>query len=243
MPLRVESAGRTHPGLMRERNEDALHVGPELGLWVVCDGMGGHLGGQVASQSAVDAIVEAFRDAPPGSEAPDALVSAIRSANRAVFQRARADAALYNMGTTVVAARRVGDRLHLCHVGDSRIYRWRRGELEQVTRDHSLTNLYVDNPELEARFGPANPNVIVRAVGLRETVEVDHLAVDLERDDMYLLCCDGLTDMVDDWIIKEILADGWEAPLDECADALVRAALGNGGIDNTTVIILRISQA
>ena len=112
------------------------------------------------------------------------------------------------MGTTVV-----GDspgRAICCtcaHVGDSRIYRLRQGKFEQVTRDHSLINLYEDNPELAARFGPPNSNVIVRAVGLRDQVEVDHRVIAMEPGDMYLLCCDGLTDMVDDWMLKEMLAD------------------------------------
>src|SRR5207302_640273 len=106
-------------------------------------------------------------DAPPADSDPDKLSSAIKSANAAVFAKAKADPSLHNMGTTVVAIRQEDDLLHLCHVGDSRIYRLRQGQLEQVTRDHSLINLYEDNPELAARFGPPNSNVIVRAVGLR----------------------------------------------------------------------------
>ena len=107
-----------------------------------------------------------------------------------------------------------GDMMHLCHVGDSRIYRLRNGQFEQVTRDHSLINLYEDNPELAARFGPPNSNVIVRAVGLRDSVEVDHRVISAEPADLYMLCCDGLTDMVDDWMLREILADGAQGSLD-----------------------------
>jgi protein phosphatase len=187
-------------------------------------------------------MLEAFRsgDGNPGDS--DMLATAILRANRAVFARARSDAALHNMGTTVVGIREDGDLLHLCHVGDSRIYRLRQGQLDQVTRDHSLVNLYADNPALAARFGPANENVIVRAVGLREDVDVDHRAIAMEHGDMYLLCSDGLTDMVDDWILKELLADGLEGSLDECADALIRAALSNGGVDNVTAVVLRIAE-
>jgi protein phosphatase len=169
-------------------------------------------------------------------------VTAIRCANSAVFSKARAEPALHNMGTTVVAIRQDSDLLHLCHVGDSRIYRLRGGKLEQVTRDHSLINLYQDNPELATRFGPPNSNVIVRAVGLRENLEVDHRVIAMETGDMYLLCCDGLTDMVDDWMLQEMLSDGTEGSLEECVDALVRAALSNGGVDNTTVVVLRIQE-
>jgi protein phosphatase len=242
--LRIESAGRTDVGLVREKNEDSMLIDPALGLFVVCDGMGGHVGGQVASQLAVATIAESLRNnvaLGPGDQ--DILQAAIQAANQAVFTRAKADPNLHNMGTTVVAIRADNDLLHLCHVGDSRIYRLRQGTLDQVTRDHSLINLYEDNPELAARFGPPNSNVIVRAVGLRDSVEVDHRVIAMEPGDLYLLCCDGLTDMVDDWMLREMLADGAQGSLEECTDALVRAALSNGGVDNTTAVVLRISES
>jgi protein phosphatase len=205
--------------------------------------MGGHVGGQVASQLAVATIAETLRRREPlGPNDQDILQTAIQQANGAVFARAKADPNLHNMGTTVVAVRADADMLHLCHVGDSRIYRLRQGKLEQVTRDHSLINLYEDNPELAARFRPPNSNVIVRAVGLRDSVEVDHRVIAPEPDDLYMLCCDGLTDMVDDWMLREMLADGMHTALEECVDSLVRAALSNGGVDNTTAIVLRIHE-
>jgi protein phosphatase len=243
MALRIESAGKTDVGLVREKNEDSMLIDPTVGLYVVCDGMGGHVGGQVASQLAVATISEVVRaDAAPSEGDPDRLYSAIKAANNAVFAKAKADPSLHNMGTTVVAIRQEDDLLHLCHVGDSRIYRLRQSQLEQVTRDHSLINLYEDNPELAARFGPPNSNVIVRAVGLRAEVEVDHRVIATEAGDMYLLCCDGLTDMVDDWMLKEMMSDAVEGSLDEACESLVRAALSNGGVDNTTVILLRIHE-
>jgi protein phosphatase len=242
MALRIESAGKTDVGLVREKNEDSMLIDPTVGLYVVCDGMGGHVGGQVASQLAVATIFEVIRGGRGAPSDQDPLVTAIKAANNAVFAKAKADPSLHNMGTTVVAIRAEADMLHLCHVGDSRIYRLRQGNFEQVTRDHSLINLYEDNPELAARFGPPNSNVIVRAVGLREQVEVDHRVIAMEPRDMYLLCCDGLTDMVDDWIIKEVLVDAVDGSLDEACDTLVRAALTNGGVDNTTVILLRIAE-
>jgi protein phosphatase len=243
MALRIESAGKTDVGLVREKNEDSMLLDPAAGLFIVCDGMGGHVGGQVASQLAVGTVSEVIRSRqPPANDDPDALVSAIKAANSAVFAKAKADPSLHNMGTTVVAIREDGDLLHLCHVGDSRIYRLRQGVFEQVTRDHSLINLYEENPELAARFGPPNSNVIVRAVGLREMVDVDHRTIAMEAGDMYLLCCDGLTDMVDDWMLKEMLLDAVQGSLDEACDSLVRAALSNGGVDNTTVILLRIHE-
>lgn len=243
MPFQIESIGRTNVGLVREKNEDSHLIDDEIGLYLVCDGMGGHVGGQVASQMAVKVIGETLRSGAVRGRLPDPLAGAILEANRAVFERARSDASLHNMGTTVVGIRRDGDLLHICHVGDSRIYRWRRGTLEQVTRDHSLINLYADSPELATKFGPPSSNVIVRAVGLREDVEVDHKALTMEAGDLFLLCCDGLTDMVDDWILKELMADSAEASLEECADALIRAALSNGGIDNVTAVLLRVGEA
>jgi protein phosphatase len=244
MGLRIESAGRTDVGLVREKNEDSMLLDPSIGLYVVCDGMGGHVGGQVASQLAVATIAEVVRSnrAPLAQDERDILSTAVQAANNAVFTKAKNDPSLHNMGTTVVAIRADGDLLHLCHVGDSRIYRLRSGHLDQVTRDHSLINLYEDNPELAARFGPPNSNVIVRAVGLRDAVEVDHRVISAEPGDLYLLCCDGLTDMVDDWMLREMLADGAQGSLDECCDALVRAALSNGGVDNTTAIVLRVVE-
>jgi protein phosphatase len=245
MGFRVDSAGRSDVGMVREKNEDSFVVDGDLGLYVVCDGMGGHVGGQVASQTAVAKIAEVIQNGlEPEDGEPDRLAMAIRRANRAVFDRARADPALHNMGTTVVGIREDGDLLHLCHVGDSRIYRLRQGELEQVTIDHSLVNLYASNPELSQRFGelgPGNENVIVRAVGLRDEVEVDHRSIAMEENDVYLLCSDGLTDMVDDWILKELLEEALSNSVDEAAEALIRAALGNGGVDNVTAVVVRIS--
>ncbi len=244
MSFRVDSAGRSDVGLVREKNEDSFVVDADLGLYAVCDGMGGHVGGQVASQTAIARMTEVIRNGiEPEAGEPDRLVRAIRAANRAVYDRAKSDPALHNMGTTVVALREDGDLLHICHVGDSRIYRMRGGELAQVTVDHSLVNLYAENPELAARFGPANENVIVRAVGLREDVEVDHKPAAMEHGDVYLLCSDGLTDMVDDWILKELLEEAQTGSLDECADSLIRAALNSGGVDNVTAVVVRVTSA
>lgn len=243
--MRLEQASRTHVGLVREKNEDSMLVAPDIGIYVVCDGMGGHVGGQVASQLAVSTIDQVVRTGHPPQppEDRDPLVTAIRCANYSIFTRARQDPSLHNMGTTVVGVRQQGDVLHICHVGDSRMYRlvYASGELLQVTRDHSLVNLYEDNPELAKRYGPPNDNVIVRAVGLNENVEVEYQAMNLQLGDVFLLCCDGLTDMVDDWILQQVMSDAATAHnLDEQCDALIRAALSFGGVDNTTAILLRV---
>lgn len=217
---------------------------PDLSLWAVCDGMGGHVGGQVASQLAVKTIDQVVRHRQARNpEDGDILVTAIRAANLAIYNQARSDPSLHNMGTTVVGVRQEGNVLHLGHVGDSRIYRlsYHSGDLVQVTRDHSLVNLYEDNPELARRYGPPNDNVIVRAVGLHDNVEVEYQRETLSVGDIYLLCCDGLTDMVDDWILREVMSDAANSTnLEEAADSLIRAALSNGGVDNTTAILLRV---
>jgi protein phosphatase len=245
MAFRLECTGSSHVGLVREKNEDAFLLMPDIGAYVVCDGMGGHVGGQVASQTAVQTIAETLKSGAGAGSHLDPLAAAILAANRAVYRRARTDPALHNMGTTVVGVRLDVDLLHLCHVGDSRIYRLRQGRFDQVTRDHSLVNLYAENPVLAAKFGPANENVIVRAVGLREEVDVDHRTMAMEANDMFLLCSDGLTDMVDDWILKEILEDAQHdgCTLEDCVDAMIRAALGNGGVDNVTAVVLHVIES
>ena len=137
-------------------------MAPDLGLWAVCDGMGGHVGGQVASQLAVRTIEQTLRSGQaPGGDDLDILVTAIKNANFAIFNQARSDPSLHNMGTTVVGIRQEGAIVHLCHVGDSRIYRLSgaSGDLVQVTRDHSLVNLYEDNPELARRYADSCPEL------------------------------------------------------------------------------------
>lgn len=229
--------GRTDVGRQREQNEDAFYIDDSLGLYLVCDGMGGHVSGQIASDLAIRTVVSAVKSGqpapPPGGER---LVTAIHAANQAVLQRSMADPSCRGMGTTCVGFRADADVLHICHVGDSRAYLLRDGNLSPVTRDHSLANLYEEKPELSGQLGPASSNVIVRAIGLEPTVDVEHRVMAMQDGDAYLLCCDGLTDMVEDWMIREIMTSG-----DDCetvADNLIRAANANGGLDNITVVVV-----
>jgi protein phosphatase len=238
MPFRLHHAAATDVGLQRSHNEDAVLTEPELGVFVICDGMGGHASGAVASDVAVTTIADALRSQPAGDAEP--LVAAILAANRAVFQRSLDDSDCFGMGTTVVGLRFDGERVHVCHIGDSRIYLLRRGELMPITRDHSLINLYADNPDLVGKLGPAHANVIVRAVGLHQEVEVEHKVITVEPDDIYLLCSDGLIDMADDWIVREMLTSGDE--LDALVASLIRVANANGGADNVSVIVIRVSR-
>ena len=238
MTFHIHHAGATDVGIQRSHNEDAILVDGERGVFVICDGMGGHASGAVASELAVATIARALTTASPGGDEP--LVHAILAANQAVYDRSALDAECHGMGTTVVGIRFDGDNVHICHVGDSRIYLLRGGELFQVTRDHSLINLYADHPDLIGKLGPAHSNIIVRAVGLRELVEVDHNIVALEDGDLFLLCSDGLVDMAEDWMVREMLTAG--ESLDETAATLIRAANNHGGADNVSVILARAER-
>jgi protein phosphatase len=231
--------GYTDVGREREVNEDTLYFDDHSGLYMVCDGMGGHSSGQIASQEAVRVIVDSVLD-PGLARNREPLVVALERANQHIFGRGQSEPACAGMGTTAVTMRVVDNSAHICHVGDSRAYRLRGSRLQLLTRDHSLSNLYEDKPELAGKLGPATSNVIVRAIGLEPTVLVDHQVVDLEEGDLYLLCCDGLNDLVDDHIIEELLCS--DGPLDGIAQALVETANRNGGTDNITVVLTAITS-
>ncbi len=232
----MTTVGRTDVGAQRTQNEDAMYYDDFLGVYLVCDGMGGHASGQVASDLAIRTIVHALKtNDPPPPPGTDSLVTAMKAANAAVFQRAQIDATCHGMGTTAVGVRVDGGILHICHCGDSRAYLLRHGQFMPITRDHSLRNLYQDRPDLIGQLGPATSNVIIRAVGLDAAVEIEHATMPIEHGDVYLLCCDGLSDLVDDWMIREILTAG--DPLDVVAENLIRAANNNGGTDNITVVL------
>ena len=225
--------------MCREVNEDSMYLDDDLGLYLVCDGMGGHASGQIASDLAVRSVVAAIKTGEPVvPKGQEPLSNWLKLANQAIFDRAQVDESCHKMGTTAVGIRAEDDVLHICHCGDSRVYLLRGGDLGQLTRDHSLENLYIDKPELVGQLGPAASNVIVRAIGLEQDVEIDHRVMAMEDGDVYLLCCDGLTDMVADWMVKEIMTSG--ETLDEVADNLVRAANANGGADNITVVLCAI---
>lgn len=237
MTFRLRHAGASDVGRKRTENEDAILLLPEQQLFAICDGMGGHASGATASQLAISTIADAIRE-PSDSADTDPLVDAILAANRAVFTRAQSDPNCHGMGTTVVGLRFNADRVHVCHIGDSRIYLLRGGELLAITRDHSLINLYADFPELTGKLGPAYSNVIVRAVGLHELVEVEHNVMQVQPDDCYLLCSDGLIDMADDWVVRELLTAGDD--LETTVERLIRLANANGGTDNVSVILVKI---
>ncbi len=232
----LRAVGRTDVGAQRTQNEDAMYYDDFLGVYVVCDGMGGHASGQVASDIAIRTIVHALKTSdPPSPPGQDPLTTAMKAANMAVFQRAQMDHSCHGMGTTAVGFRFEEGLVHICHCGDSRAYLLRQGQLRQLTRDHSLRNLYQDRPDLVGTLGPATSNVIIRAVGLDANVEIEHNTFVPEHNDVFLLCCDGLSDLVDDWMIREIMTSG--DSIEVVAENLIRAANNNGGTDNITVVL------
>ena len=234
--LRV--AGETHTGLRRRPNQDALLMLREQSVFAVADGMGGHAGGQIASQLAIDAIKNAFAE---GTVTPCSLmdvpleagelVESIGAANEAIRARAGKDLALEDMGTTVVAARFCAEkgRLYVTHVGDSRGYRLRDGKLDQITKDHTMAELGVHGRE---------GDFLSRAVGPKALVEPDVAIIEPRVGDVYLLCTDGLTKMISDEAIREVLT-AEERP-EEAASALISRANEAGGRDNITAVVLKV---
>ena len=221
---------RTDVGLKRTNNEDAFLVDPSRGLVVVADGMGGHAAGEVASQLAVEAIAEKLPSRmgiwPFGraGRERDLVLHAIREANTRIHAASTRDPALRGMGTTVVVLWVKASRAHVAHVGDSRLYRFRGGRLEALTRDHSL-----------AASDGARRNVLTRAVGVEPTVEIDYRLLDLAPGDIFLLCSDGLTRTVDDSTIVQTLSAIGAG--EQASERLIELARKNGAPDNVTVAL------
>jgi PPM family protein phosphatase len=233
----VEQAGRTDVGRQRSANEDSLVVQPPL--FAVADGMGGAKAGEVASAVAVQAV-ESARDSNEPAEAQ--LTEIVRAANRRIYDLAVADESRRGMGTTLTLAKVHGDEVSLAHVGDSRAYRVRDGELSQLTRDHSLVAELERSGQITAEAAEHHPQraIITRALGPEPDVEVDTYTLAGRAGDLFLICSDGLTSMISDDEIGSIVRSA--GTLDEAADALVRAANQSGGKDNITVILFRLGE-
>lgn len=254
---KITARGLTDVGMKRAHNEDYFGIDEELGLYVVCDGMGGHASGEVASRIACENIFSFVRERyqKPKSDLPYAgpgladyesllLSNAVQYANDRVFIEGMKDAKLEGMGTTLVAMMLTGERMVLAHVGDSRIYRYTpsKSKIELLTRDHSLLNHMIDRGELtteEERRNFKQGNVIVRAVGLKDEVEPEVQSVVVGDDDVFLLCSDGLSDLVDDWALENVLI-GNSGDLEEAASMFIRMANDRGGKDNITALLVRV---
>jgi protein phosphatase len=233
----VEQVGRTDVGRQRSVNEDALVLAPPF--FAVADGMGGARAGEVASAMAAGAF-EGERDSGEDPEAQ--LTRILREANRRIYDRAVSDDSHRGMGTTVTAAKVSGDEVSLGHVGDSRAYRLRDGELEQLTRDHSLVAELERSGQITAEAAEHHPqrSIITRALGPEPDVQVDTYTLAGRAGDLFLICSDGLTSMISDDELASILRSA--SSLDEAADSLVRAANQSGGKDNITVVLFRLGE-
>lgn len=261
-PLRLTAVALSDAGMVRRRNEDSLGYDEELGVFVVCDGMGGHGGGDVASRLAVAAIVDGVRRhheerclaaSAPGSSARawyhrEAVREALRSANLRVTMAGERGLGPPGMGTTAVVVKAAPDALIIAHVGDSRVYRFSDGRgLDRLTRDHSLLNYRIDEGTLRTARDIEHfedRNVIVRALGAEDgrQAKPDISMVARHAGDVFLLCTDGLTGLVDDSEIAGVLEAG-RADLPWAARQLVATALSRGGDDNVTVMLVRVDDA
>lgn len=237
----VRSGSATDVGRVRTVNED--RVLESLTLFAVADGMGGHAGGEVAARTAIESLQAGFARNPT----TDGLLEAVREANRAVWERSLRDAQVRGMGTTLTAAALVGgngqDRLALVNVGDSRAYRFRRGELVQLTTDHSVAEELVTRGELTAAEAAVHPHrhILTRALGVGPEVEVDAWEVLPAQGDRFLLCSDGLTNEVAPERIASVLASTPDPR--QAAEVLVRTANEHGGSDNITVVVVDVVVA
>ncbi len=245
-PMPIQIATFSHRGLVREVNEDALATLPEQGAVILADGMGGYNAGEVASRLAVETIGEHLRRALPTVNGASVLAPAVTAANQALLRAVERDPQLQGMATTVVAGLFRDGRLDYAHVGDSRIYRFREGRLEQLTRDHSMIQELVDqgmfqSVEQALEAGVKN-NVLMRGLGIEPVVEVDEGVVTVAAGDLFLFCSDGLSNMVGDGEIGEVLGRS-SRDLEEAGAELQRLALDNGGLDNVSLVLARPTVA
>ena len=252
---KIAIIGLTDTGMVRKKNEDSIGFDSALGLVVLADGMGGHRGGEVASSMSVDAVLDTLqRQLPkikPGKTDPETgfsqeslcIQEAIESANDAIFQAADSNPENFGMGTTIVVLLYYNNTFTIGHVGDSRCYRLRSNRFEQITRDHSLLQELIDRgfytPE-EAR-NSKNKNLVTRALGIGPQVNVDIQEDIVLKNDIYLLCSDGLTDLVEDEYIC-LTIKRFSDNLEEAAKQLITKANENGGKDNISVMLCRIDN-
>lgn len=249
--MKIEVSGQTHVGMKRNHNEDNLLLLPEERLFVVADGMGGHSSGEVASKIAVEEVAEFFRMTSQDLEITwpykmdkqknydeNRLATGVKLANMRIFEKASADTKYKGMGTTIVTVYFAKDsEVVVGHVGDSRVYFFRENTLRMITEDHSLLNDYLKAKKLTPEEIEAFPhkNVIVRALGMKDTVTVDINRVEPKDGDIFLLCSDGLSGMVPDKQIESILQS--QPDLDKACAQLIDAANANGGNDNVTCVL------
>jgi len=253
---KISTAQLTDTGRVRNNNEDAVAVSPELGLLVLADGMGGYNAGEIASGIATSTVLEIakreWRELEHGIIDPESgfsvealmLKRAVETAHATIFQASQTQPQCAGMGTTVVACIIHQDILSIAYVGDSRLYRYRGGRLDQVTRDHSLLEELITRGHYtrEEAMNLVRKNIVTRALGVEENVSVDLIEETLEIGDILLLCSDGLNDMVSDEVIGSTMGK-YANNIDRAAKELVRLALENGGKDNVSVALARVDAS
>ena len=253
-PFQLEIASASDAGSIRTHNEDHLATDRALGLLVLADGMGGYKAGDVASSIATGLIMDYLKPFllqktphPRAFEAPAevrAIDHTIKKTNLAIYQTAQTHAQYSGMGTTLVLMLLRDNRVIVAHVGDSRLYRLRQGRLELLTQDHSLLQEQVELGLISSEDARAshNRNLVSRAIGVEDTIEADITEHPAQADDVYLLCTDGLNDMVDDADI-ELALNELQVNLPLAANQLIQMAIDNGGHDNVSVIVAKVQPA
>lgn len=253
--LKIQAAGLSDRGMKRPHNEDSLSVVPNLGVFIVADGMGGHNAGEVASRQAIESMVEFLRDSTSDTTWPfpassdlshteNRIVMAIKLANRDVCKLSMEHPEYHGMGTTLVgmlldpsnSATAIG------HVGDSRAYLLREGKLEKLTHDHSWVEEQLQRGIITAEEAKNHrwKNVITRALGNKLDVEVEVKSYPVQDGDVFLLCTDGLSGMVEQDVLEHVMLS--QPDLEECAQSLIRAANDAGGNDNISLILVRVLE-
>lgn len=252
--MKLEAFAWTDPGPVRENNEDSFHVDEDNGLFIVADGMGGHAAGEVASRIAVEAIRELLQNVfdpdetrldrsvgDPADSLRERLRYAMNQASARIRREAQVNPACAGMGTTVCVLLIENEQAHIAHVGDSRIYLLREGELHRLTRDHTVVQQEIDAGRLTPALARQVPhrNYLTQSVGYHGPVEPDTATRPLLPGDLFVLCSDGMTDPLDDPRIAEICGKAHPSDL---AETLVQEALVGGGEDNVTVITVRVLE-
>lgn len=248
--MKITSAGVTNIGRKRKVNQDSFLMEPGSRLFVVADGMGGHAGGETASKLTVETVVQSLlQDKNSGltTEPADLVMGAVHRANTAVYSTAEKNKALTGMGTTVVTMYFDAGKLFVGHVGDSRVYMSRQGQLWQVTKDHSLVNekLKAGLITREQMKRDKSRNVITRSVGFESSVLVDIYEKEVSPGELYLACSDGLSGMVEDPEMQALIdAMAWNTDdLNPLVNAMIDKANAHGGDDNITCVVARVDRA
>lgn len=250
--IHLETASATDPGIVRSYNEDSIAIERELDLLVLADGMGGYKAGNVASSMATELVTNELKRAVIGtsfrklgqlSESSLAVRAAIEKTNRVIYRTAQSEEKYHGMGTTLALIQFHDNWATIAHVGDSRLYRLRNASFELLTQDHSLLREQVEMGVIssdEAKFSH-NRNLVTRALGIEAEVSVEVNEIDVLPGDIYLLCSDGLNDMVDDADI-ELAVSELQANMPLAATQLVQMANDNGGHDNVSVLIAKVQD-